>query len=220
MALPFLFSTQHLYFIVKLVVISFIIKRGDYMARDRKFSTEELFQLTHKLLLTHGYEGFTFSILAEQLEVSRGTLYKYYENKDELITEFMLYEMNQFMLKLKEIHLQKGFEAQTEYLIDLIFEQTTIPALIEIGRHIPNTNEKVEKNKKQLDEQRMDMYYQLESYIQLGRREQKLKKDLPNSLVLGMIFQTIAIPNHFEVPRKDWIKGIKEIICHGMFLQR
>ncbi|MCM3585841.1 TetR/AcrR family transcriptional regulator [Mesobacillus maritimus] len=189
------------------------------MARDRKFSTDELFQLTHQLLLTYGYEGFTFSILAEQLEVSRGTLYKYYENKDELITEFMLYEMSQFMLKLKDIHAQEGFEAQTEYLIDLIFKQTTIPELIEIGRHIPNTNEKVEKNKKQLDEQRMDMYYQLESYIQLGRREQRLKKNLPTSLILGLIFQTITIPNHFNVPRSEWIEGIKEIICHGMFLQ-
>ena len=42
------------------------------MARERKFSLEELFQTTKQLLLDYGYEGFTFSLLADQLEVARG----------------------------------------------------------------------------------------------------------------------------------------------------
>ena len=72
------------------------------MARERKFSTDDLFQASKQLLLQHGYEGFTFSLLADQFDVCRA-LYKYYENKEELITDFMIYEMGKFLFELKEI---------------------------------------------------------------------------------------------------------------------
>ena len=35
--------------------------------------------------------------VAEKLDVARGTLYKYYDNKNELITDFMLHEMNLYL---------------------------------------------------------------------------------------------------------------------------
>jgi TetR/AcrR family transcriptional regulator, repressor of fatR-cypB operon len=190
------------------------------MARDRKFSTHELFQTTTELLLQYGYEGFTFSILAAQLEVSRGTIYKYYENKEELITDFMVHEMNLFLEELKNIHSIEGFEKQFDFLIDLIFKNASIPHLIEIGKHIPsNLNQKVRDNQAKLEQQRFAMYHNLQAFIELGRREGKLKHNLPDSLILGFIFQTIVIPNHFSIPRSEWINSIKEIICHGMLVK-
>src|SRR4051794_34954948 len=104
------------------------------MARERKFSTDDLFQAAKVLLLGHGYEGFTFSLLAEQLDISRGALYKYYDNKEELITDYMLYEMNLFLIELKEVELHKSFDAQLEFLLNLIFKNAAIPQLIELGR--------------------------------------------------------------------------------------
>lgn len=74
------------------------------MARERKFSKDDLFRNVKHILLQHGYEGFTISLLADMLEVSRGALYKYYVNKNELITQFMIYEMEQFIGELKQIN--------------------------------------------------------------------------------------------------------------------
>ncbi|MCA1322376.1 TetR/AcrR family transcriptional regulator [Bacillus tianshenii] len=188
------------------------------MARDRKFTDEELFHATKLLLLQHGYEGFTFSILADHLEVSRGTLYKYYVNKEELITDYMLFEMNLFLGDLRGIHAIDGFEAKFDFLISLIFQNATIHQIIEIVQHVPrNVNDKVRDNREKLDELHMDMYHNLQDFILIGRKEQKLKDDLPDGLLLGIIFQSIAIPNHFGVPHKEWVKSIKEILGHGMF---
>ncbi|WP_078381869.1 TetR/AcrR family transcriptional regulator [Sutcliffiella halmapala] len=188
------------------------------MARDRKFTDAELFDATKLLLLQHGYEGFTFSILADHLEVSRGALYKYYVNKEELITEFMLYEMNQFLDELKGIDSVTGFEAQFDFLINLIFRHTTIYKIIEIVQHVPtDSNEKVRSNRDKLDKLHLAMYHNLQDFIRLGKEEQRLKRDLPDGLLLGFIFQSIAIPNHFGVPREEWVSAIKEIISHGMF---
>ncbi|WP_316571454.1 TetR/AcrR family transcriptional regulator [Neobacillus sp. YIM B06451] len=187
------------------------------MARDRKFSTEELFELTQNLLLEHGYEGFTFSILAEHLNVSRGTLYKYYENREELITEFMLYEMGQFLADVKEIQSIEGFEQKFDFLLSLMFKNPKLHKLIEIGQHVrADVNEKVQENIAQLEKLHVQMYHSMEGFIKSGRQEGILKPELPDSLILGFIFQSVAIPNHFGIPHEKWVAAIKEIIATGM----
>ncbi|WP_394236827.1 TetR/AcrR family transcriptional regulator [Niallia oryzisoli] len=188
------------------------------MARERKFSKEELFHVTKELLLLHGYEGFSFSLLADHLDVSRGTIYKYYVNKEELVTSFMIHEMNQFLFELRKIEQYAGFDAQFDYLLDIILKKSEIHRFIGMNAQIPDgTNENVKKNKEALDKLHIDMYGYLQSFIQLGKDEAKLKPHLANGLMLGFIFQSVAIPNHFGVPHSEWAQSIKEIISHGMF---
>jgi len=204
----------------KCIICNLIYEKilGGKMARTRKFSTADLFRATNQLLLQYGYEGFTISIVADHLKVSRGAIYKYYENKEELIMDFMLDEMKSFLAELKEIDSLVHFEDQFDYLLTLIFKNTSIQKLIQIGQQIPiNINNKVKESKHSLDQMHLDMYANLQSFIQLGKKEGKLKRDLPDGILLGIIFQSIAIPNHFGVPHSAWVASIKEIICHGMF---
>lgn len=188
------------------------------MARERKFSEEELFHGTEKILLQHGYEGFTISLLADWMDVSRGALYKYYENKDELIIDFMIFKMNQFIIGLKEIENKNGFESQFNYLMDKIFTKTEIHRIISIAHHMAELpNERLKENKEKLARIPLELYKYLHSFLALGKAEGKIREDLPESLMLGFIFQSIAIPNHFGVPQEEWIQGVKEIISSGMF---
>ncbi|KAA9016955.1 TetR/AcrR family transcriptional regulator [Niallia endozanthoxylica] len=191
------------------------------MARERKFSKEELFHETKELLLLHGYEGFSFSVLADHLHVSRGTIYKYYDNKEELVTSLMIHEMNQFLSDLKEIEQYPGFDAQFDFLLEVILKKREIHRFIGINAQIPiGTNESVKKNKEVLDKLHLDMYGYLQNFIQLGKKESKLKPHLANGLMLGFIFQSVAIPNHFGIPHAEWIQSIKEIISHGMLVSK
>jgi len=188
------------------------------MARERKFSTNELFEETKDLLLKHGYDGFTFGDLAEKLSISRGAIYKYFENKDVLITSYMLYEMNRFLDQLKGIEAYKNFEDKFDFLMDLILTDTKIHYIIQLTKNIPfNSNERSKLNQQKLDELHLKMYSYLDQFVQQGKLEDKLKVNIPNSLILGFIFQTIAIPNHYHIPQDKWIDYIKEIIRNGMF---
>jgi len=187
------------------------------MARERKFSTEELYLATKQILLQHGYEGFNFSVLAEQLDITRGAIYKYFDNREELITNFMLYEMKLFLLELKEIEQYHAFDDKLTFLLELIFKKSTVPQLIEIGQRIPiNGNMKVKENIYQLEKLHLEMYKHLQGFIDLGRQEQKLKASIPDSLILGIIFQSIMIPNHFGITQSAWVRSIKEVLCYGM----
>lgn len=188
------------------------------MARERKFTIEDLFTAVKQILLERGYEAFTFSLLAERLDVSRGAIYKYYDNKEDVITDFMIYEMELFVHELKEIDNQNGFEEQFNFLINLIFEKKDVHRLIGVAQHIlASYDEKASVNKEKLEKLPLEMYQCLQSFILLGKKERKLKPHISDSLMLGFIFQSIAIPNHYQVPQGEWVSSIKEMISHGMF---
>lgn len=188
------------------------------MARERKFTKEELFQATKDTLVESGYIGFTFSVLAKRLNAARPTIYKYYENKDELITDYMVDEMNLFLVRLQKINGYESFEEQFDYLIYAIFEDTKIHEIIRLAIQMPKEGtEKVTANRIQLEKLHQDMYMYLQKFVQTGKAEGYLKASIPDGLVLGFIFQTVEIPNHLQVPRSDWVASIKEIIRHGMF---
>lgn len=187
------------------------------MARERKFNTVDLFHEAKQVLLDHGYDGFTFSILADRMDVSRAALYKYYENKEELITDFMIYEMEEFLHELKEIEKLNGFENQFDFIMNLIFKKTEIHHLIKAAVQVQAKLEYSNENKEKLEKLPLEMYNYLNSFILKGKEEGKLKSQIPNSLIIGFILQTVAIPNHFRIPHHEWLSSIKEILRQGMF---
>lgn len=188
------------------------------MARERKFTEEELFVAVKHILLEQGYEGFTFSLLADRLEVSRGAIYKYYENKESLITQFMVYEMDQFIHELEKINQLNGFDLQYDLLMKMIFNKREVHQLIGIAQHIINhTDERLKEYKDKLEKLPLAMYRQLQTFILEGKNTGRLKTNIPDSLMIGFILQSIAIPNHFNIPQSEWIEYIKEMISQGMF---
>lgn len=190
------------------------------MARERKFSTEDLFDLTKQLLLKHGYEGFSFGIIARQLNVSRGALYKYYDNKEALITDYMVFETEQFIERLKKINELPDFDTQFDYLLHLILDDSEVQQIRRMAMKIPDINhEKVKANKEKISSLHIDMYTALKSFVDLGKHDNHLKENLPEELILGFIFHAIDLPNSGNTPYPEWIEYVKEIICHGIFTE-
>lgn len=188
------------------------------MARERKFTDEHLFKETKELIINDGYEAFTFSKLASRLSVSRGSIYKYYENKDELISEFLMYEMARFLTDFDKLNKNADFQTQFNELINFIFTHNNIYEVLDIIGQIPAPSTKrALNNKSRISEYYISMYQQFEGFIELGRREGFIKEHLPTAVLLGMIFQIIAIPNHFNIPEDEWVASIKEILSSGMF---
>lgn len=187
------------------------------MARESKFTTDDLYDKTRSLLFQYGYDSFHFGLLAEQLGVTRSALYKYFRNKDELITEFMLFEMNQFLSELERIDEYNHFEEQLDFLLKLIFKYSKIHQILLMIYRIPNSNhEKVLVNIQKLEEQHGHMYTYLNQFVKLGRKEKKLKPYLPDEMILGLIFQTVNIPNHSNIPDDEWRELIKESLLQGI----
>ncbi len=188
------------------------------MPRVRKFSSSEIFSETKKLLLSNGYNGFTIRLLADALDVSRAAIYKYYTNKDELIIDFMIHEMSILIEDLKEIDQTARFEIQMENLLACSFKMKHLQEGLGIASIISDSgNGQVARKKERLEELHKSMYQPMERMIALGKIEGVLSDHLPDALILGFIFQSIAIPNHMNLPEKHFRKLIFDMICTGIY---
>lgn len=188
------------------------------MAREKKFSTPEMFRETRILLLKYGYEGFTFSLLADALSVSRAAIYKYYMNKEELIIDYMVDEMSKLVSEFENMDKSLAFLNQLDQLLNIIVDYKDIHQILGMAHQIQvNGSKTIVKKKEQLEKLHLDMYKILQGFIMQGKREKLLKEHLPNDLILGFIFQSINIPNHNGTANKLWINSIKEMVCYGIF---
>ena len=188
------------------------------MARVRKFSSSEIFTETKNLLLSNGYNGFTIRLLADALHVSRAAIYKYYPNTDELILDFMIHELSILIRDLKAIDKTARFEVQLDNLLTCIFKKKDLHEILSIAAIISDSgNGQVARKKEHLEELHRSMYQPMERMIALGKAEGVLSAHLPDALILGFIFQSIAIPNHMNLPEKDFRKFIFDMICTGIY---
>lgn len=187
------------------------------MGRNRKFSTTEMFNATEKLLLKIGYEGFTMGILAEDLDVSRAALYKYYTNKDELITDFMVQNMKDFIERLQGINFTGNFDRQFDQLMEIIFDNKDLHQVLSYAQMINNQgSHRIQENLRVLEIYHKEMYKPLLTFIEQGKAEGKLNDQIPPSILLGFIFQSISIPNHLQMGDKDFLHVVKQLICNGI----
>ena len=52
----------------------------------REFRVREILDATCRVVASHGFQGATVERVAEEAEIAKGTVYLYFQNKDELFT--------------------------------------------------------------------------------------------------------------------------------------
>lgn len=194
-----------------------MLSGGIALARERKFSTTEIFRETERLLLTVGYEGYTISLLAEALNVSRAAIYKYYTNKEQLVVDFMIEHMEKMIRRFESIDSTASFTAQLDEVLDIVLASKDLHRIFSMI-HVVDAKGKEEIEKKMvcLNELHKEMYIPLQAMVNKGKEEGLLKKSIPNSLILAFIFQSIDLPNHMNIPEELFLKSIKTLVCSGI----
>ena len=191
------------------------------MGRNKKFSLEELFDATEQLLLSVGYEGFTVGLVAEQLNVSRAAIYKYYTNKEALIADFMVERMASFMEEIEHIPQQQSFQLQIDYLLSVIFRSKDLHQVLSYAHAIHTRGDRdIEQKIQQLNSMHRHMYAPMQKMIEQGKLEGILKAHIPNDLILSFIFQSISIPNHTRIDETQFLAAVKEMIFSGISIQK
>ncbi|KIL46797.1 TetR/AcrR family transcriptional regulator [Jeotgalibacillus soli] len=187
------------------------------MARQRKMDTVELMKATEALLLEKGYEGFHFKALSEKLNVARSTIYEYYSNKDELITDYMRLLMIEVMERVKALETKTSSIEMVKEFLNLFMEYSQVYEMIKMR---PSINQKSSKRAAQnlevLDSYSKELFQLLLVQIENAKKEGAIRHDLPSSLVASMIFNTVLIPNHQKIPSEEWSDLLFSMIAHGI----
>lgn len=188
------------------------------MVREKKFSTEDIYLQTHDLLIKEGYDKFSFSLLAKSLAVSRAAIYKYYTNKDELINDYLIAQMEQMMVDFHQTKWDLDYSNQFDQLFELIFKYRDTHL---ISNAVPNkvvlSFEKQKQKEAISAEVHGQFLHYLQQFIQTGKKNGQIKKEVPDSLIVDIIFHSINIPNHSDLGSQERGYFIKEIIKNGIF---
>lgn len=191
------------------------------MARERKFTTKDIFEVTKKLLLELGYERYNIGLVAEKLNVSRAAIYKYYTNKDELIVDFMIAEMDEMLEQFNTIEDTAPFEDQLNKIIDTIFASKDLHQILTFAHQIDaKENETIVQKLDLLNEQHLLLYKPLMQLIAKGKKDKKIHQNLPDSIMISFIFQSITIPNHMNEPKEVFFEAIRTLILNGLFTHK
>ncbi len=176
----------------------------------------DLYIATKEQILQVGYDGFTISHLADVLGVSRAAIYKQYVNKDELLIDFMLFEMQQSIEDLQKVRQDGTFEQQLEDLLYRMSRFNEVHQLLGMTSLIQNTSEEVIQKKEQLASMHKDLYAPLMRIVSNGKKEKYIASSMPDSLVLAFIFQTIDIPSQQNLSNDEQLQYIKQLILYGV----
>jgi AcrR family transcriptional regulator len=66
-------------------------------------SIEEIMEATYRALCAHGYPATTIAKIADEFEKSKSLLYYHYEDKEDLLEDFLRYLLDQFETDLASI---------------------------------------------------------------------------------------------------------------------
>ena len=74
-----------------------------------------IIRATLDLVAEHGFHGAPMALVAERAEVAAGSIYRYFENKDDLIDETYLYLVERFFTVVME-HYPAGDSVRNRFL--------------------------------------------------------------------------------------------------------
>lgn len=187
------------------------------MGRKRKVSKQEVFQATEKLLLEHGYDQFHFKILSNELNMARSTLYEYFANKEELVTEYMCLLMENVTNDLSKVQPINEPIERLKSMLKVFFRYSHIHQVLQISSIINReTTEKVKLNMSKLDDYHHNFHGMIMQWIQEGQDKGELRSDISPSVIAGLFFTSIQIPNMEQLNAEDWSEYIFQVICMGI----
>ncbi|MDN6327224.1 MAG: TetR/AcrR family transcriptional regulator, partial [Alkalibacterium sp.] len=191
------------------------------MSRKKKITLEDLFKHTHQLLMTTGYDQFTFGILADHLNVSRTAIYKYYSNKDELINDYLTFKMKRFLQDFEEMEWSDDVEEHFKQMFQLIFDYSDIHHLSNVFLQKLSLQGKSLKDDENVSDLLHDIVLNhIKTFIVKGKDQGYFNASIPTSLLISMIFHSVMIVDRSGLTSSERAGYIHEILANGMLQKK
>jgi len=91
-----------------------------YKEKERQRREEEILDKASQLLTERGYANLNMDELAEMVGISKPTLYQHFKSKEELVTKFLLQNMQTMQDKFEQWQEEKGDRTPLEAIKDMM----------------------------------------------------------------------------------------------------
>ncbi|MFC4810145.1 TetR/AcrR family transcriptional regulator [Paenibacillus sp. GCM10023250] len=185
------------------------------MGRKQSYTESELLDLTKKLVLERGYDGFHLKLLSQHLPGARSTIYQYYSNKEEIVAACMKRVIKGVIEKASKIDETDAMQALQE-LLGIYVEESKLHQLLGDAHKINTTNsEAASRDLEVVEQAHATLKVQLTRLFQRAQQEQNLREDIPLPVLIGGFFNLINTPNMMNIPTPEWSQVLFQMWMGG-----
>ncbi|GEL09221.1 TetR/AcrR family transcriptional regulator [Salisediminibacterium halotolerans] len=187
------------------------------MSRKRSINQIELFAETEKLVLEKGYNGFHFKALAERLGVARSTIYNYYPKKEELITAYMIYLLNQVIERIDSVF---SAEDPLKIIVHIWARYANLHQMLQIMPYIDHeASDAVNKNVQHMFSQFEEMKRKLTAMIEMMQSDGRIRTDISVETIVGFVMAMVQVPIR-GISEEDWADNVYILLTEGISLHQ
>lgn len=190
-----------------------------YKERARLRREEEILRTAARMIRDHGYNNLNMDDLAEEVGISKPTLYQHFDGKDDMVAKTMLQTMREMEEHMRNIEGDSAYQ-KLENIMRYMLDAHTNPDgfSIAIVQDTATTLQHLMSTETEMFEIRMRVTEQLYSLIEQAKAEGDIRQDIPNLIVTSAMFSSLSILKSPHI-LNDYANSIDHIIEHiiGMF---
>ncbi|MCD1261004.1 TetR/AcrR family transcriptional regulator [Paenibacillus athensensis] len=174
------------------------------MGRKRSYTESELLDITKKLLLEHGYDGFHLKLLSGHLTGARSTIYQYFSSREEIVTACMKRVMLKVLEKTSAVDEEDAMAALRQ-LLHIYVEEAEFHQLLGDAHKIRTGHSTAAAEDLAFIMQAHEtLKDQLSRIFERAYAQGGLRKDVPLPVQISVMFSLINAPNMLNLPLAQW----------------
>ncbi|MDG0795116.1 TetR/AcrR family transcriptional regulator [Cohnella ginsengisoli] len=185
------------------------------MGRKQLYAESELLDVTKRLVLNHGYDGFHLKMLSQHLPGARSTIYQYYANKEEIVAACMKRVISNVYEKVSAVDETDPMSALQEVLTIYVEESKLHQLLGDANKINTNNSEAAARDLAFIEKVHADLKVQLTRLIGRAQQEGKLRKEVPLPVLVGTFFNLFNTPNMLNAPALQWSQMLFDMWVGG-----
>ena len=180
----------------------------------KEIARSNILQASIKVFSEKGFHGATMNEIANEVGVSKGTLYTYFKSKEDILNEIWIMS-SQKILDLKNIYKGRDFVEVLEELYDMMAKSPGLQLSFEVTL-ISQNNEKIKKiNQKSYKSKLESLKIFIQDQQENGSVREDIDADLLAQILTGLYTDVAAqllIGLDNEKVHENWIKSVNAIL--------
>jgi AcrR family transcriptional regulator len=184
---------------------------------------EKILNIFREQIQIFGIKSITLDMIAKRCGISKKTLYKYFDGKDQIVTEIfdeLLEKLNERFVEID--HTADEAMVKIHHIFDAMFEllgSVSIPLLRDVQNDYPDINKKIDNfREKHRELVRRTIDSGIASGSMNGNINPSVAVDIIMSAAQAVLFPGYVISNNLTM--QSTIESFKALILDGLALRR
>ncbi len=185
-----------------------------YKERARLRREQDILKTAARMIRDHGYINLNMDELAEEVGISKPTLYQHFKGKDDMVARTMVQTMREMEAYLQQVPGQRAID-KLENVMRYMMDSHTDPdgLSVAIVRDGGITLQHLTRNRTEMREIQQRVTETLYTHIDQAKADGHIRAEMANMVVVGVMFASLSILRGPEI-MEDFSLSSTDLIDH------